>query len=613
MGYPSLRACIDDLSARGMLVRVTEEVDPYLEMAAIHRRVYARGGPALFFERVKGSPFPAVSNLFGTIERARHLFRDTLDRVRSLVALKYDPIAALRRPLASLPALAAAWTALPKKKRSGAPILFGRTKVSALPQIVCWPMDGGPFVLLPQVYTEDPARPGILHANLGMYRVQLGGNDYEPDREIGLHYQIHRGIGVHQTKAMEQGEPLKVSIFVGGPPAHTFAAVMPLPEGLSELTFAGALGGRRFRYFYDDEGFCISADADFVITGTVHGDEKKPEGPFADHLGYYSLRHDFPVLRVHRVYHRRDAVWPFTVVGRPPQEDTTFGALVHELTGSAIPREVPGLVAVHAVDAAGVHPLLLAIAKERYTPYQRERWPQEILTVANHVLGTNQLSLAKYLFICAEEDDRGLDVHDVERFLVHVLERADFTRDLHFQTRTTIDTLDYSGTGLNQGSKLVVAAAGEKKRTLWRELPAGFALPGPFVAGRLALPGVLAVGAPPFESYEAEVPRIERWAESLVGSKLDGLAMLVLCDDPEFVAERLDNFLWVAFTRSNPSHDLHGVGAFVEHKHWGCRGPLILDARPKPHHAPVLEPDPTVERRIEERFGVRGASLHGLI
>lgn len=612
MGYPSLRACIEDLEKHGMLVRVREEVDPHLEMAAIHRRVYERGGPALFFERVKGTHFPAASNLFGTLERARFLFRDTLERVRALVDLKYDPVAALKRPLRSLGALYTAHSALPRRRRRGAPILHGQTRISALPQIVSWPMDGGPFVLLPQVYSEDPARPGALNANLGMYRVQLAGNEYERDREVGLHYQIHRGIGVHQARAVERGEPLKVSVFVGGPPSHTFSAVMPLPEGLPELAFAGALGGRRFRYFYDDEGFCISADADFVITGEVHAGELKPEGPFGDHLGYYSLRHDFPVLRVRRVYHRRDAIWPFTVVGRPPQEDTSFGALVHELTGAAIPREVPGLEAVHAVDAAGVHPLCLAIGKERYTPYRRERWPQEILTVANHVLGTNQLSLAKYLFICAREDDPTLDVNEVERFLVHVLERADFRRDLHFQTRTTIDTLDYSGTGLNEGSKLVVAAAGEQKRALWRELPPGFELPGPFVAGRLALPGVLAVGAPAFESYERAVPAIEDWAARLRPETLGGLALLVLCDDPAFVAERLENFIWTTFTRSNPSHDVHGVGAFIEHKHWGCAGPLIIDARRKPHHAPALEVDPEVERRIE-RLGVKGASLHGVI
>jgi len=610
MGYPSLQACVRDLEANGQLVRIDREVDPYLEMAAIQRRVFAHGGPALLFESVRGSPFPAVSNLFGTLERSRFLFRDTLERVRALISLKYDPAALAKDPVRHLPAAVAAYTALPRRSRFGAPILHGRTTLSELPQIVSWPMDGGPFVLLPQVYTEDPDRPGIMTANLGMYRVQLAGNDYVPDREVGLHYQIHRGIGIHQTRAIAKGEPLKVSIFVGGPPAHTFAAVMPLPEGLSEATFAGMLGGRRFRYFYDDDGHCVSADADFVITGEVHAGELKPEGPFGDHLGYYSLTHPYPVLRVRRVYHRQGAIWPFTVVGRPPQEDTSFGALVHELTGDAIPREVPGLDSVHAVDVAGVHPLCLAIGHERYTPYLDERRPQEILTVANHVLGTNQLSLTKYLWIAARQDDASLDVDDVEGFLCHMLERADWSRDLHFQTRTTIDTLDYSGSGLNEGSKLVVAAAGPARRELSREAPRD--LPRPFQNAKLALPGVVAVEGPAFENHAKAAEEIEAWCRALEGRDFEGVPLVVLCDDAAFAGASLANLLWVAFTRSNPSHDVHGVGSFVQHKHWGCRGPLIIDARSKPHHAPPLVEVPEVERKVDE-LGARGGPLHGII
>ena len=221
----------------------------------------------------------------------------------------------------------------------------------------------------------------------------------------------------------------------------------------------------------------MPAEADFVITGTIDPHQRKPEGPFGDHLGYYSLAHDFPVLRVDRVYHRNNAIWPFTSVGRPPQEDTTFGALIHELTGPIIPTVIPGVRAVHAVDAAGVHPLLLAIASERYVPYAQPRRPQEILTIANAILGQGQLSLAKYLLIVAGEDDPALDTRDIAAFLRHLLERIDWTSDLHFQTRTTIDTLDYSGDGLNQGSKVVMAAAGARRRDLPSDLPAGMNLP----------------------------------------------------------------------------------------------------------------------------------------
>jgi 4-hydroxy-3-polyprenylbenzoate decarboxylase len=612
MGYPSLEACVLDLERHGELVRIDTGVDPYLEMAAIQMRVYEHAGPALLFTNVKGTRFPAVSNLFGTMDRSRYIFRDTLRRVQALVELKYEPMRALKQPLRFLPVTRTAVAALPLRSMRRAPVMHGRTRMSELPQIVNWPRDGGPFVTLPQVYTEDVDRPGVMNANLGMYRIQMAGNDYVVDEEIGLHYQIHRGIGVHQAKANAAGRPLQVSIFVGGPPAHTLAAVMPLPEGLAEVVFAGTLGNRAFRYTYDDEGHCISSDADFVITGTVYPHDTRPEGPFGDHLGYYSLVHEFPVMKVSRVYHRQNAIWPFTVVGRPPQEDTSFGALIHELTGAAIPQEISGVHAVHAVDAAGVHPLLFAIGSERYTPFMRERQPQEILTIANHILGKNQLSLAKYLFIAAAEDDPDLDIHDVQGFLMHVLERIDTTRDLHFYTRTTIDTLDYSGTGLNAGSKVAIAAAGERRRELAGEAPAGLSLPAQFADARLAMPGVLAVQAPAWTGDEQTARDVGALDDALRSADLAGVPLIVLCDDAAFTARTISNFVWVTFTRSNPSHDIHGVDSFTEHKHWGCRGPIIIDARTKAHHAPPLEKDPAVEQRVD-RLGERGGPLHGII
>lgn len=612
MGYSSLEECVRDLEQHGHLIRIKEEVDPYLEMAAIHMRVFDAQGPALLFENVKGSPFPAVSNLFGTMDRSRFMFRDTMDKIKVLVDVHGDPMQALKNPFKMLPVASTAIAALPWKKKSHAPILHGQTRISQLPQIVNWPDDGGPFVTMPQVYTEDVDKPGVMGSNLGMYRIQMAGNDYVLDREVGLHYQLHRGIGVHQTKANAIGHPLKVSIFVGGPPSHALSAVMPLPEGLSELIFAGALGNRRFRYFYDDEGFCLSADADFVITGTVYPGENKPEGPFGDHLGYYSLVHPFPLMKVHRVYHRKNPIWSFTVVGRPPQEDTSFGALIHEITGSAIPKQVNGLHAVHAVDAAGVHPLLFAIGSERYTPYTGHDRPQEILTIANQVLGKNQLSLAKYLFISAYEDRPDLDINNEVEFLTHILERIDLSRDLHFHTNTTIDTLDYTGDGLNEGSKVVFAAAGPKKRELARDLPADFNLPRPFSQAKLIMPGVVAMEGAAFTAYEEEEKRLAEWTAAAAETDFEGIQMLVLCDDAGFTAANINNFVWVTFTRSNPSHDIYGVDSFTKYKHWGCHGPVIIDARRKPHHAPDLIKDPAVEARVDA-LGASGGPLHGII
>ncbi len=596
MSYPSLRAAVRDLERHGMLLRIREEVDPNLEVAEIHRQVFEQRGPAILYEQIKGSPFQAVSNLYGTFERTAFLFRHTLQRVKQVIELKKDPTALLRAPLRYASAPFTALSALPMRSVLPPPILYGTTTVSRLPQIKSWPMDGGAFITLPQVFTEDPERPGLLHANVGMYRIQLSGNEYLPDQEVGMHYQLHRGIGVHHAKYNERPEPFRCSIFVGGPPSHAFAAIMPLPEGLSELTFAGMLNGRRFRYFRRN-GYLLSSDADFVITGEILKGVKKPEGPFGDHLGYYSLTHDFPVMRVHRVYHRKDPLWHFTVVGRPPQEDSSFGWLIHQLVAPLTPQEFPGLKELHAVDAAGVHPLLLAIGYERYMPF-RERVPEEILTIANHILGSGQTSLAKFLFIAAADDDPHLDTHDIPHFFQHVLERVDWQRDLHFYTRTTIDTLDYSGSGWNAGSKVVIACRGDKRRTLKAQLPENFSLPPGFTEPVFCLPGVLAVKAPPFRVEQTARQQAEELCRWLEGFALPHIALIVLVDDSAFTAATLNNFLWVTFTRANPSHDTYGVGAFIEHKHWGCRGPLVIDARMKPHHAPVLEPDPDVQRRV---------------
>jgi 4-hydroxy-3-polyprenylbenzoate decarboxylase len=611
MNYPSLEACLIDLEKNGQLIRIKEEVDPYLEMAAIHLRVYEAKGPALLFENVKGSKFRAASNIFGTLERSKFIFRDTIASVQQLIELKNDPIKAIKSPLQNASAALAALKALPLKNPWSKPVMYEEINISDLPLIQHWPMDGGAFVTLPQVYTEDIDQPGIMKSNLGMYRIQLNGNDYIKDKEIGLHYQLHRGIGVHQTKANAKGQPLKVSCFVGGPPSHTLSAVMPLPEGISEMTFAGVLGGRRFRYTYED-GYCISTDADFVITGEVYPGENKPEGPFGDHLGYYSLKHDFPLMKVHKVYAKKDAIWSFTVVGRPPQEDTSFGELIHEITGAAIPQEVPGLKEVHAVDAAGVHPLLLAVGSERYTPYTPTKQPAELLTIANHVLGTGQLSLAKFLFIAADDTNQ-LRAHHVFDFMKYVLERINLQRDIHFYTNTTIDTLDYSGTGLNTGSKVVLAAYGAPIRTLATEVPAVLNDLTSFEQAKVVMPGVVAIKTKPFTNYETVKEEMKMLNYQLHESvdQLKGVAILVVCDDSAFVAANMRNYLWVTYTRCNPSHDMHGIKESFVNKHWGCEGPLVIDARIKPHHAPPVEKDPAVEKRIDRIFA-KGGSLQNI-
>jgi 4-hydroxy-3-polyprenylbenzoate decarboxylase len=612
MGYKSLEECLLDLENTGQLIRIKEEVDPYLELAAIHLKVHEAKGPALLFENVKGSKFRTASNIFGTLDRSKYIFRDTLSLVHELMELRNDPIKAIKSPFKNLAIGLAALKAFPLKDPTSKPVLAQEIQISDIPQVHHWPKDGGAFVTLPQVYTEDIDQPGIMHANLGMYRIQLSGNEYELNTEVGVHYQLHRGIGVHQSKANKKGQPLKVSVFVGGPPSHSVAAVMPLPEGISEMTFAGVLGARRFKYIYQD-GYCISTEADFVITGEIYPNENKPEGPFGDHLGYYSLTHPFPVMKVYKVFAKKNAIWPFTVVGRPPQEDTSFGQLIHEIAGSALQQEIPGLKEVNAVDAAGVHPLLLAIGSERYTPYAQTKQPAEILTIANHILGTGQLSLAKFLFITADDENK-VSANNIESYLMFVLKRINLARDIHFYTNTTIDTLDYSGTSLNSGSKVVLAAYGPVIRELATQIPDCLKGLQQFENPQMVLPGIITLQTKKFTSYSDANTEFGTFNAQLQlkVNELENLPFIVITDDANFTAATLNNFLWVTFTRCNPSHDIYGINSFTENKHWGCHGPVVFDARIKPHHAPVLATDPETEKNIERIFN-KGGSLYGVL
>ena len=652
MGYCSLRACLEDLRRTGRLVEIEQSIDPHLEMGAIQRRVYAAGGPALWFKNVRGCRFSMASNLFGTRERLHFIFRDAVKILPRILRLGVDPGDFMRRPGLYLNWRTpwAGWCSQPKRVRTG-PVFQETCTLSELPHLRSWPKDGGAYITLPQVYSEDPDSPGLLRSNLGMYRVQLDGNDYleaPGQREVGIHYQIHRGIGIHHAQAIARGEKLRVNVFVGGPPAMAIAAVMPLPEGMSELLFAGILNQRRIRMANVPQSaysrsaglrdlLPVSAEADFALCGYLDPDVLKREGPFGDHLGYYSLEHDFPVLRVEKIFCRRDAVWPFTVVGRPPQEDSMIGEFIHEMVRDLMPNTIPGVREVHAVDDCGVHPLLLAIGSERYVPYQDPRRPMELLTLANAILGTGQLSLAKYLFIAAGEDDPTLHVQDVSRFLLHVLERVDWRTDLHFQTGTTTDTLDYSGGGFNRGSKLVVSAAGPVRRRLphaFADLISasaadssvegsasshsdGLAIPENFQIGRrtVILPGILLLEAPPWND-DGTQHDAEHFAERFCAAfspkdPINAFPLIILTDRDSCAPDSVRDFLWTTFTKSDPARDIFGIGPVMENRHVGFEGSLLIDARRKTFHAPELEEDPEITRRVEA-LAAPGAPLHGI-
>lgn len=612
MGYTNLSQCIRDLESSGHLVRIDKEVDPYLEAGAIQRRVFQTGGPALFFSRVKDCAFPMLGNLFGTKDRIRFLFRENLRIFQDMIKARENLKSFLMRPNRPFRVGRALWKSRPRRVQGG-PVLSRTVRVSDLPQLVSWPGDGGAYITLPQVYSESPEQPGFKHSNLGMYRVQMSGNQFEANRELGLHYQIHRGIGHHHAQALQKDKVLPVNVFVGGPPAMTMAAIMPLPEGIPEIYFAGFLGGERLKVLRLENGLMVPAEADFCISGTVFPGHQLPEGPFGDHLGYYSLKHDFPVLSVERIYARKDAVWPFTTVGRPPQEDSVIGDFIHELVGPLVPTVFQGIHQVHAVDQAGVHPLLLAVGSERYVPFAGERIPQELLTNAHALLGGTQTALSKYILIAAREDDADLNAQCIPEFFGHILRRVDWSRDLHFMTRTTMDTLDYTGISLNQGSKVIMAAAGLPKRSLGTSLPA-FQWPEPFANPVLFVPGIILLQGPR-HSLGRDVQDREMFSlcQALESKQeFEGFPLLVVVDCTDFTAQSWDNFLWVTFTRSDPATDTYGLQAFSHCKHWGCGHTLVIDARHKGYHAPLLEADPEIEKKVDA-LGAPGQALHGIL
>ena len=590
--YSNIGSCVKDLLSSGQLLVIEEEVNPDLLLSEIQRQVYRSRGKAILFKNVKGSKFPAVCNLFGTVERTHYIFRKDYDATKELMRM----LAEKKLSKNTLKYILKANNARIKKKKFNSKN-WEKIQITDLPLIKSYPMDGGAFVTLPIVCSMG-IDENEKTANLGMYRIQLTGNDYRTNEEIGLHYQIHRGIGVHHKEHLDAEKDFYVSIFIGGPPSHSFAAVMPLPENMSELSFAGLLGGRRFAYS-KYKNYLVSEDSDFCILGKVKK-ENMAEGPFGDHLGYYSMTHPFPAMEVECVLAKPNAIWSFTTVGRPPQEDTSFGHFIHSLAKDIIKTEIAGVKEINAVDEAGVHPLLLAVGSERYSPFYELKSPQELLSQANALLGKGQLSLAKYLFISNFYDDKKLSCKDPKKFFTHILERINLKNDIHLQTKTTIDTLDYSSKEINYGSKVIFVAVGKKKRDLADKLSVDY----DSFTHRLEVisKGILAIEFGEYSQEEQEREKISDLVKELLEIKTlkEEFPLIILSEELDYMAENFNNFLWMAFTRSNPADDFYAVGQYYKKKHWGCEHALIIDTRKKPHHAPTLCVSEEIQKRASQ-------------
>jgi UbiD family decarboxylase len=577
-----LRAFLDVLRERGQVRDVRVPVDPRFEIAEIHRRVVARGGPALLFHQPKGASFPVATNLFGTPERVLLSFGERPKRFVERVVETAETLLP--------PTLGKLWRAKgllreglkvgAKRVRKG-PVteVDEPADLSRLPALTCWRGDGGPFLTLPLVYTEHPTTG---KSNLGIYRMQV----HSPTT-TGMHFQIHKGGGFHHHEAERLGRDLPATVFLGGPPALLLAAVAPLPEDVPEILLASLLLGERLRRVPGQGPHPLVADAEFAIVGRVARGERRPEGPFGDHYGYDSLAHDYPVFHAERVFRRSDAIFPATVVGRPRQEDFFLGDYLQDLLSPLFPLVMPSVKSIWAYGETGFHSLAAARVKP-------QRYAREALASGLRILGEGQLSLTKVLVVT----DADVDLKVFRAVLRTLLERVDWRTDAIVLGETAMDTLDYAGPSVNRGSKAILLAVGAPRRALPERfegsLPAGVAKVAAFAPGCLVVQGL------PYADERDQATRVARHAA------FSDWPLLVLVDDAGEASRSTELFLWTTFTRMEPAADLHGAERVTARFHTGLVGPAVIDARMKPGYPKVMEVDDETRDLVDRRWSEYG-------
>jgi UbiD family decarboxylase len=577
--HKNLRSFIEALRRENDLIEIEAMVDPYLEIAEIHRRVIENQGKALLFKNVKNSKFPVITNLFGTIKRIELAFTK---RPQEFVKTAVEMVDVLLPPkpkaLWKYRQMAFDALKLGTKTVKNAPVLerFSREpKLTEIPLLQLWHEDGGHFVTLPLVYTESLTSG---KHNLGMYRIQR----YD-DVTTGIHWQIGKGGGFHHYEAEQMNKPLPINITVGGAPAMILAAIAPLPEDVPELMLASLLADGKIETVKNPlkNGLRLIAEAEFVFSGVVPPKIRRPEGPFGDHYGYYSLKHDYPVFECQAIFHRKDAIYPATVVGKPRQEDFYIGDYLQELLSPLFPLVMPAVKDLWSYGETGFHSLAAAVVKERYA--------REALGAGFRILGEGQLSLTKFLLLT----DKPQDLRNFKSLFEHILERVDWASDFFIFDQTSFDTLDYASGKINHGSKAMLVGVGEAKRDLKRqfsgELPSYLRRAEVFCGGCLVVEGA---------SYAADEMLAERIAAS---GKFDDWQIIVLHDSADY-ARSVEKFLWATWTRFNPSTDIYAAETHIENNHIVYRAPIVIDARMKPWYPKEVEARADIVKLVDDRW-----------
>lgn len=578
----NLREFLSALRARGEVQDIDAVVDPHLELAEIHRRVIENNGKVLFFKNVKGSPFPVVTNLFGNVGRIELAFGNRPEQfVQRAADLVHNALPPKLSTFWKSRDLAFDALKIGLKNRRNAPVLQAESPLvpghglDSLPALVQWPDDGGRFVTLPLVYTQHPESK---KHNLGMYRIHI----YD-EKTTGMHWQIHKGGGFHYAQAQKHNSALPVNLLIGGPPALMLSAIAPLPEDIPELMLCSLLLGEKLPMTQrSDLPYPIVSEAEFAIVGEVPPHERRLEGPFGDHYGYYSLAHEYPVFNVKRMFHRKDAIYPATVVGKPRQEDFYIGDYLQKLLSPLFPIVMPSVIELKTYGETGFHALAAARVKDRYE--------REAISSALRILGEGQLSLQKFLMLT----DGTVDLNNFKDTLVYFLERTNWEKDLFVISNVSQDTLDYSGPKVNEGSKGIWLALGAQKRSLCGAPPSS--LPSGVRNARVFVPGCLVIDAPSYadsKNFIAEVANHPSFA---------AYELVLVVDNVAEATSSEEKFLWTWFTRFEPAADIHAASMTHARFHTALKAPIFFDSRMKPWYPGTVEPDPSTVALVDKRW-----------
>ncbi len=580
--FSNLQEFISRLEAIGDLTRIKAEVDPILEVTEIASRVIKERGPALIFENVRGSAFPMAINLFGTEERValalgrkpREVGEELLEMFQQL----------------SPPSLKGLFKVLPKSLKviqmrttnvGRGPVQEVREQpdLDRLPIMQCWPKDGGRFITLGLVLTQDPLSG---RRNLGIYRMQI----YD-STTAGMHWHPHKGGAAHYHEAAKLGRDLEAAVVLGGDPKMIFTAIAPLPEGMDELAFAGYLRGSPIPMVQGKTiSYRVPANAEFIIEGVVPKGVLREEGPFGDHFGYYSMEADFPVFKPREITHRFNAVFPATVVGKPPKEDIFLGMAAADMFSPLVRIINPEIKDMWAYPEAGFHNLLVVSVDERY--------PKNAVKAMLALWGTGQLLLTKCMVMVSSE----VDPRDFTAVLEEIGENFDPREDFLLIPWAPLDTLDFTSGKIHVGSKMGINAVRRPKGDRKRKRPPK-TVPDPReklegIKDYKLLPGGMlhiVVEQNPKETIRAlfEAPGYEA-------------VRIIVAQSPDINLEDDTELIWGMFTRFDPYLDVFFEKTELRGSAVQYDGRMGLDSTFKKWYPDVIEMSEDVKEKVSSRW-----------